>query len=152
MAGTLADWNALRSWLLSHILAFHSTPCYSPKVLLLQRGACVCAAQRRHQAPPCLHESLIPHAIVAQLVTLCAVWHQHPPFPPPPSSQVADFGMSIKLADGQSHVSGVRRGTPLYMAPGARCVCAACVNITEPAWLCACELTGLLATTRQPHL
>ena len=32
------------------------------------------------------------------------------------SVQVADFGMSMNAGLG-SHVSGVRHGTPLYMAP-----------------------------------
>ena len=31
--------------------------------------------------------------------------------------QVADFGMSMNIRDNHSHVSGVRHGTPLYVAP-----------------------------------
>lgn len=34
-----------------------------------------------------------------------------------PCVQVGDFGMSIKMAANQTHVSGVHHGTPLYVAP-----------------------------------
>jgi len=32
-------------------------------------------------------------------------------------AKLADFGMSIKMGGNQTHVSGVRHGTPLYIAP-----------------------------------
>ncbi|KAL6753967.1 kinase-like domain-containing protein [Haematococcus lacustris] len=32
-------------------------------------------------------------------------------------AKVGDFGLSIKMAGNKTHVSGVRHGTPLYMAP-----------------------------------
>ncbi|GFH23375.1 serine/threonine protein kinase [Haematococcus lacustris] len=34
-------------------------------------------------------------------------------------AKVGDFGLSIKMAGNKTHVSGVRHGTPLYMAPEA---------------------------------
>ena len=35
----------------------------------------------------------------------------------PVHTQVADFGMSLSLNCDKSHVSGIRHGTPLYIAP-----------------------------------
>ena len=34
-----------------------------------------------------------------------------------PHAQVADFGLSVRMAANQTHVSGQRHGTPLYAAP-----------------------------------
>jgi serine/threonine protein kinase len=32
-------------------------------------------------------------------------------------ARVADFGLSVKLSSNQTHMSGMRHGTPLYVAP-----------------------------------
>ena len=32
-------------------------------------------------------------------------------------AKVADFGMSRRMAAGQSHASGIRQGTPFFVAP-----------------------------------
>jgi serine/threonine protein kinase len=35
-------------------------------------------------------------------------------------AKITDFGMATRINDQQSHMSGVRRGTPFYISPEAR--------------------------------
>lgn len=66
-----------------------------------------------------------PCVLLLFSVALALLFSVHPRQPPTTCMQVADFGLSLHIDAGATHVSDAFQGTLTHMAPGGSSGCAA---------------------------